>query len=553
MARVKLKTKFVVLLGSIILVSLCVNLLWTLQNQESQTERELVEQARALAANMDAVWSFMTINQDLINYDSQGNYEFKGLQCSIAGRSIGALFSSETDYVTRYVSLNPRNDSDEADAFEAPILALFAEDKSVEDYYSTDVVEDRQVFRYMQPMVIEESCLTCHGKPAGQIDETGYQKEGMEIGDLYGAISLQIPMSTYQSSAYENTVQNVTFAILLILACVLVIYLALSHLVTRPFGKLRNAMSKVEAGDFEARLDEERSSSEANDLVRGFNRMADELEGFYEGLEKQVDERTQEIETANHILETQRQQLEKMNERLRDENRYKSDFLAMMSHELKTPLTASMTFSGILESQYVAQSEEEKRLWREIEANNKTLLSLINNILEMARIDAGKEALHLEIVDVADIVGMIQYSIEPLAIKKGITLEYDIDQGVPLFVADPEKLRRITENLASNAIKFTPEQGTIKLTIKNDQVQSLIVIQISDNGIGIPEGDQKTIFDRFVQADSSSSRGFGGSGLGLALVKELVEMHHGTISVDSKVGKGSTFTVRIPSDARFEG
>ena len=134
-SSVSLRVKFIVLLVSVIVAMLGMNVLWQQYSGGQRTEQELTEQARALSSNMDAVWFFMTANQDLINYDSAGNYEFKGLQCSIAGRSIGALFSRATDYRTSYVSLSPRNDFDEPDPFERAGLEAFASDPQLSEYY----------------------------------------------------------------------------------------------------------------------------------------------------------------------------------------------------------------------------------------------------------------------------------------------------------------------------------------------------------------------------------------------------------------------------------
>lgn len=541
MRKFSIKFKFVVLLAAIIVACLCVNLAWLSYNGGKQTERELLQQARALSANMDAVWDFMIINQDLINYDSEGRYEFKGLQCSIAGRSIGSLFSKTTDYETRYVSATPRNDSDLPDAFEAQALAIFEGEPELEEYYAVDEVAEGQAFRYLAPMRIEESCLSCHGEPAGEIDESGYEKEGLKIGDLYGAVSLQIPMGAYEDASRENATQSALFALLLIAACLAVVYVALSVLVTRPFGRLRHAIGNVEAGDLSVRLDPETSSLEADELAHGFNQMTERIEELRDGLEGQVAERTRQLERVNESLED-------ANARLREENRFKGDFLAMMSHELRTPLAASMSFTDLLKERRAPENDEEARLWSEVEANNKTLLSLINNILAMARIDAGKEELHLELVDVGDVVGMLQATAEPLARQKGLVMEYRIGEDVPLFMADAEKVRRVVENLVSNAVKFTPEGGLISISIRHDESRRRIVFAVSDSGIGIPQEDQAAVFERFVQVDSSSSRSYGGSGLGLALVKELVEMHGGSVSLESVPGRGSTFTVEIPSD-----
>ncbi len=552
MHGIALKHKFAVLLGAIIVLCLGLNLAWQVQGGFRQTERELVQQARALSANMDAVWEFMVINQKLIDYDSAGNYEFKGLQCSIAGRSIGSLFSTKTEYVTHYVSETPRNHADTPDPFESGALAAFFEDSSLEEYYQVVQTENGQAFRYCAPMRMEKNCLECHGSPAGEIDVSGYPKEGLAEGDLYGALSLTIPMGAYEAASRENAVSNVVFSAMLLAASLVTVYIALTVLVTKPFGRVRAAMAAVGRGDLSVRLGQERSSAEARDMARGFDLMAEELAHMYDGLEEQVEERTKALAQANRALEEQQRDLEEMNRRLVDDNRFKGDFLAMMSHELRTPLAASMAFSGVLKERRPSQTEEEERLWREVETNNRRLLALINDVLEMARIDAGKERLHLGLVDVGDVVGLLQASVEPLAQQKGLRMEYAVDEGVPLFAADSEKLRRIVENLASNAVKFTPPGGSIEVAVRHDASRKRIVFEVSDTGVGIAEEDRERIFDRFTQVDGSTERLRGGSGLGLALVRELAEMHGGSVSVASSVGEGSTFSVEIPSDLELD-
>lgn len=540
--HIKLRTKIAVLVLSVVTVFVCANVVWESTRSAQLEEAELIQQARALVANMESVWEFMNKNQDKINYDSQGNFEFKGLQCSIAGRSVGAFFSRDTDYKVRYVSDTPRNRADEPDDFEQSAINAFRSDPTLTEFYSYDEVNGKRVFRYMEPMILDESCLSCHGEPAGEIDLSGYPREGFTKGHIYGAISMDIPTAVFEETSAENASQNLGFSLALIIGCVTIITIAISHLVTHPLSRVQNAMEKVGDGTYSVRLPINKSSDEMNVLSRGFNEMTEQLEQSHNHLEELVAERTTALEHAYSELET-------ANEALTEENQYRSDFLAMMSHELKTPLAASMAFADILrERQGTKQlTPEDERLWNEMESNHKTLLSLISNILEMARIDAGRESFQPELMDIGDVVGFVQVTIAPLADQKSIALEYRIDD-VPLFVADADKLRRIVENLMSNAVKFTPEGGRITFTVRHVPQQGVVEFSVADTGCGIPEEAQKTIFDRFVQADSSSSRAYGGSGLGLALVRELTEMHGGTVSLISKVGTGSTFTVCLPDD-----
>ncbi|WP_288071942.1 sensor histidine kinase [Adlercreutzia caecimuris] len=548
--RIKLRTKIAVLVLGVVTVFLCANVLWESERSAKLEEAELVQQARALSANMEAVWEFMNKNQDKINYDSAGNFEFKGLQCSIAGRSVGAFFSRDTDYSVRYVSDTPRNVADTPDAFEQAAIDAFRANPHLTEYYEFAEVDGRQVFRFAEPMDLEASCLSCHGEPAGEIDLSGYPREGLPDGYVYGALSMEIPTEAFVAASHQNAALNIGFSLALIVACVAIISVAMSHLVTRPLTQVRSAMEEVGEGDYSARLPVDKSSDEMTVLSSGFNEMAAQLEKAAGHLEELVAERTLALEHAYGELERQSMALEKANEALTEENQYRSDFLAMMSHELKTPLAASMAFADILRERRAAggaPTAEDERLWREMEGNHKTLLSLINNILEMARIDAGRESFHPELMDIGDVVGLVQTTIAPLAGQKSIALECRVG-NVPLFVADAEKLRRIVENLMSNAVKFTPAGGRIVFAVEHRAEAGLIELSVADTGCGIPEASQATIFDRFVQADSSSSRAYGGSGLGLALVRELAEMHGGTVALESAVGEGSTFTVSIPDD-----
>ncbi len=565
--RIKLRTKIAVLVLGVVTAFLCANVLWESSRSAELEEAELVQQARALSANMEAVWEFMNKNQDKINYDSAGNFEFKGLQCSIAGRSVGAFFSRDTDYAVHYVSDTPRNRADAPDAFEQAALDQFRSDPGLTEYYGYAERDGRRVFRYVEPMVLEASCLSCHGEPAGEIDLSGYPKEGLPEGYVYGALSMEVPTAVFEQAASENAGLNIGFSLSLMIGCVAIISLAIAYLVTRPLNRVRAAMEQVGEGDLSTRLADS-SSAEMAVLSQGFNAMADQIQESRDHLEEVVAQRTAALEHAYGELERQSMELEEANERLTEENQYRSDFLAMMSHELKTPLAASMAFADILRERQengaaggaateggatggvgsgAAGDADDGHLWREMERNHKTLLSMINDILQMTRIDAGRETFRPELVDIGDVTGLIQGTIAPLAEQKSIAVTYDMG-AVPLFVADSEKLRRIVENLMSNAVKFTPAGGSILFAARHRAAEGVIELSVTDTGCGIPQEAQATVFDRFVQVDSSASRAYNGSGLGLALVRELTEMHGGTVGLESEVGVGSTFTVRLPDD-----
>lgn len=547
MGNIKLKTKFAGLIILLIAVSLGANLAWTSMNKRAQMENELREKGEVLAQQMDAVWEFMASNQDRlaqISFTDDGVYQ--GLHCAIAGRSIGQLFTSESSYTTRFVNFNPRNDADEPDEFETKALDAFLADPACREYYGITEYQGVEVFRYLAPMRIEQNCLDCHGEPAGEVDVTGFAKEGWRIGDMGGAISIIMPLDVYQDNEQSAVMQDVVFFGGMLVVCLVIIYLALSYLVTRPLSKIQAGVETIQAGNLNVELAHTESSREVNRLVEEFNGMAHELSQMYGNLEAQVADRTAQLERANLLLEEQRAQLEGANERLLGENRYKSEFLAMMSHELRTPLTSIIAFSEMLNREDEPCTEREAEVRREIETNSRALLLMINDILEMSRLDAGKIEFAVETVDLGDIVGMVQSVVQPLAERNNIAFSCVVDPDVPLVRGDFEKLRHVLENLTGNAIKFTQEGGWVELHIAYHPECHQVWMQVADNGIGIAKKDQQKIFERFVQADSSTSRRYSGTGLGLALAKEYTEMHRGTLSVESDLGAGSVFTVRIP-------
>ncbi|MDK2831986.1 MAG: hypothetical protein PWQ75_1738 [Methanolobus sp.] len=227
-----------------------------------------------------------------------------------------------------------------------------------------------------------------------------------------------------------------------------------------------------------------------------------------------------------------------------ENNRMKSEFLANMSHELRTPLTAIIGFSDVLNDEIFGElNYKQKRHVKHINNGGRHLLDLINDVLDLSKVEAGKMELNREVFSISDLLGDIRESISPMALKKNIDLEITNDIESQEISADKMKLKQILLNLLSNAIKFTPDNGKVSVTaIKED---SEIKISVSDTGIGIPEDMHESIFSPFTQVDSSNKREYGGTGLGLALVKQFVEMHNGSIWLESNEGEGSTFVFTI--------
>ncbi|NOQ48422.1 MAG: PAS domain S-box protein [Methanococcoides sp.] len=228
-------------------------------------------------------------------------------------------------------------------------------------------------------------------------------------------------------------------------------------------------------------------------------------------------------------------------------NRAKTEFVANMSHELRTPLNSIIGFSDIFCSENQGSlNEYQKKYTSNVLANGKHLLNIINEILDFSKVESGKMELNIEEIILTKVIEEIETSIIPLSSNKNIELTFNMDVRKPIIKADMMKFKQILYNLVSNAIKFTDQGGSV--TIGGQISEDLVHISVKDSGIGISPKDQAKLFDPFFQVDSSTTREYGGTGLGLTLVKKFVEMHHGNIWIESEIGKGSTFTFIIPTD-----
>ncbi len=240
------------------------------------------------------------------------------------------------------------------------------------------------------------------------------------------------------------------------------------------------------------------------------------------------------------------QELTEANEELLHLDQLKSDFLATMSHELRTPLTSIIGYSDLLLSGMTGDITERQRgFLRSILNSGETLLDLINDILDLTKIEAGKLELSLEPTELRSVLGSVLSTLKPRAKEKRIRISTFLPAQLPPLLADPAKLGQILTNLVTNAVKYTQEGGSVGIearTLPDGEVE----VRVTDSGIGIDPEDQERIFERFTQVDSSSSRKQGGTGLGLAITKDLIQLHGGTIRLQSQLGAGSSFIFTIP-------
>lgn len=280
------------------------------------------------------------------------------------------------------------------------------------------------------------------------------------------------------------------------------------------------------------------------DSARDLQRRYEEVYRSNIQLEQRVGERTKEISEAKDKLEEANQKLEVALARQRELDKLKTQFFDNVSHELRTPLTLILlSLESLIRNNRADVPASLQPHLETMDRSAMRLLRLINDLLDLAKIEAGKTRLRYESVDLISFLKSVLLPFHLLAEQKRIRLSLEGAEGTPIL-ADAEKIDVVFQNLISNALKFTPDGGQVTVRISEDS--SRIFVEIADTGVGINPEDLAKIFDRFAQADISGIRRFGGTGIGLALVKETVELHGGTISVTSTPGKGSCFRVALP-------
>ncbi len=303
------------------------------------------------------------------------------------------------------------------------------------------------------------------------------------------------------------------------------------------------AMKRVQAGSLDERV-RPTGNDEIDHLARQFNAMVEQLDQNNQtirelnvGLEHKVKLRTKQ-------LSKNKRSLQKSLRKLREYDQLKTDFFSNISHELRTPLTMILSpVDRILEAQNSLPAKTVS-LINVVRVNGNRLLELINQLLDFSKLEAGRTRLVPSSVDLNALAQALAAAAGPLAEQRGIQLRLKLDTRLPAIGADADKIETVLRNLMSNALKFTPEGGTVE--IETSLNETSVTVAVTDTGIGITQADYERVFERFVQIDSSSSRQYSGTGLGLALVKEFIELHGGEIHVESEMGLGSRFWFTLP-------
>lgn len=381
-------------------------------------------------------------------------------------------------------------------------------------FYRIESSDGQKIMRYAVPDIMKSQCVECHN------NHPQSPKVTWKVGDMRGVLEVIKPLDHAVSLTKENMEE--TFILLFTLT---ILGAALFYFVIH---SLRSRERKAINAEIEVMVE-----------MKRVERLYTQMQVYTDKLEET---RLQQMEDHDAL------QLEK--ERAERANQAKSEFLANMSHELRTPLNSIMGITKMLKED-AQENSEEKEMVGTVHKSAVSLLSIVNDILDLSKIEAGEIFLEKIGFDFTDILSGNIETLAPMASAKGIWLNYKYEDGsdnIPYVIGDPTRLSRVLMNLIGNAIKYTSEgcvEVQVRYKVLNEQEIELNC-SVVDTGIGIPAHKHNLIFQKFSQADETTTRKFGGTGLGLAITKELVEMMHGDIGVDSVEGKGSTFWFKIP-------
>lgn len=389
---------------------------------------------------------------------------------------------------------------------------------------------DGSEYLYYQAVRATSHCVFCH--------RAMDPNPNLVEGDLLRIVQVSIPTAATQADLNRNRAILLATAIITVFLAMIAAYVIVRYVIVKPLQHLRHVSDAISHGNHNLRA-EIHTGDEFEQLGVAFNRMLRHLVDTQE-----------ELRLVNTDLDAKVDQLAQVNLQLFELNRLKSDFLATMSHELRTPLNSIIGFSDVLCGNDKLE-DRQKRYAQNIQKSGKMLLELINDILDLAKIESGKMDVRLNDFRIEHVIAAQCDMARALSEKKNIDLETRIESNLPEIHQDQGKVQQILNNLLSNAIKFTPEGGRIEVAARRNPQGDLLLI-VEDTGVGISEDDQETIFEKFRQGNTvlaggdAMTREYSGTGLGLSIVKELCRLLEGEVLLSSELGKGSRFTVRLP-------
>jgi two-component system, NarL family, sensor histidine kinase BarA len=399
------------------------------------------------------------------------------------------------------------------------------------------LLPENNEFHYYQAVVWGEACIICHSPAISAVNQAGDINSLPIAEQPFRVIKVVIPDTGTRRAQKQVWAGLVGVGILTVSVAMLGLYIIVRYVIVKPLKHLRDVSEEISRGNTELRA-EINTNDEFEDLAHSFNRMV-----------RHMTEAQSELQEVNHNLDAKVDELAQLNMQLYDMNRLKSDFLANMSHELRTPLNSIIGFSDVLQG-IDSLNEKQRRYAENIQKSGRVLLEMINDILDLAKLEAGKTEVRPSEFRLDKILSAQCDMVRSLTEEKNIDLDLLVDENDPPVYQDQSKLQQILTNLLSNAIKFTPEGGRITVSARRLNGDKL-ELTVADTGIGIPDEDREVIFEKFRQStavldNDGLTREHSGTGLGLSIVRELCKLLGGDIEFESELGQGSTFKTVLP-------
>ena len=402
-------------------------------------------------------------------------------------------------------------------------------------------LKDNQ-YAFFKPILFHESCIDCHGVGREEPNGTIFRFPSTEALDrnpnpTVFFMRYSVPIEQANQAINSNRAILLATAIITAFLSTAALYVIMRYVIVKPLQHLRGVSEEVSEGNMAVRADLN-TGDEFEQLSKSFNRML-----------RYLSDAQTALKSANRSLDRKVDEQAQLTMKLYELNQIKSDFLHNMSHELRTPLNSIIGFSEVL-AEVESLSVKQKGFANNIRKSGKSLLDLINDILDLAKLEAGKAEVNACDFQLVQLAEEVRAMIGKMASDKRIEVILKVEPQLPAVFQDPVKVRQILTNLLSNAIKFTPEGGRVIVRI-NLFDKDHVGIEVEDTGVGISDSDQSIIFEKFRQGTVAAggnllTRQHEGTGLGLSIVKELCVLLGGAVKVESEIGKGSTFMVTLP-------
>ncbi len=559
----RLGTQFTLLLTLVFLGGVILSGITLSSALQSEAEEDITMRAKLLTQTMDSVRAYTSEHiEPILNpkLDTLPTFISEAVP-AFSARKVFERFRNDpefNDFQYKEATLNPTNPKDRADQFEAQLVETFRQQPSLKELSGYRSAAGQQLFYIAKPLsVSKSSCLVCHSTPesAPKSMIATYGTEGgfgWRLNEVVAAQTIYVPADEILAHTHQAWALIMSIFTMVFTAAVVLINGLLNHKVIHPIKQLIQITKRVGTGSMTSEhlsafdapnlAKVTRREDEPGQLARAFQDMAHEVTKREQNLSQAVEERTAQLAESEKEAKDARARAE-------DANNIKSQFLSNMSHELRTPLNIILGFTQLMTKKGVLDSQQQKYLGT-INRSGEHLLSLINDVLDISKIETGKTTLHEGDFDLDQLLDGLHQMFQLKAESKGLTLNFDVATHLPhSMYGDESKLRQILMNLLNNAIKFTTE-GSVTLRVKHrlnhylDLTTVQIAFEVEDTGLGISPVELKQLFEPFVQTEAGRNA-HEGTGLGLSISQYFVTLMGGELKVQSQVGEGTLFGFEI--------